>query len=334
MSKLSWFIIAVVLLLACTALAAYRIMPVRSYPSDPNDAQILFDDLDAFADAHRVARNKGISAKPYAELYYNGESDRVESLVWMVEISAEQTAEDVRARAAAYDEIVQRFAGIKAAEPAMRSAYRNFKVAYPRAVFSPVYFAYSGFRARGLIRPYGIIIGGEYFVAGDDDQAVEGWPDVRGLMVSPEHLPSHLVHEAVHIQQARNSPLAFVSSGKVLNWSLYEGTADFVAATITGTHTNPAAHAFLEEEGDALWCEFYRSIDASRRTYWMDSDVFGIPPGGFVAAFGYEISAAYYEQHDDKRQALIDLIELADYQKLFNESGYALKLETLCNLVD
>ena len=330
MSKLTWLAVSLVTVIAGTLLAAYIIMPVRFYPRDPADATILFDDLDAFTKAHQAARNDNLSPDAYATHYFDKGSDAVDSLVWQVKISAQQTADDVHARPQAYDEIIKRFVNVQAAESAIRAAYEVLESTYPDAVYPPVYFAYSGFRARGLIRPYGIIIGGEYFVAGPNDRSIEGWPGARGWMVSADLLPSHLIHELAHIQHARKSPVAFLNSGSVLNWSIYEGAADFVAATLTGAHTNPAGHAFLEETGNALWCEFYRSMGASRRTYWMDSEVFGVPPGGFGASFGFEISAAYYARRKDKKQALIDLIELRDHRKIFESSGYSERLAELC----
>jgi len=204
-------------------------------------------------------------------------------------------------------------------------------VAYPDAVFPPVYFAFSGYRARGLIRPYGIILGAEYFVAEAADTSIDGWYDGRGLVVAVELLPSQVIHELAHIQQARSNPFAFVSSGKVLNWVIFEGAADFVATLITGKHANPAAHAYLETSGDAIWCQFYASMDDSRRTYWLDSDVFGVPPGGFASAFGFKIAEAFYATHANKREALVELIELSDYNDIYMQSGFPSRLEGLCN---
>ena len=330
MKKRKWIVTGLLVLAAVVPAAAYLILPVRFYPGDPADAKIIYDDIEAFAKAHELGRANDFAADIYAIHYFDRASDHVESLVRQLEISAGSTAAHAREYPATYDAIVSRLAAIKAVEPSVRDAYEKLEAAYPDAVYPPVYLAFSGFRARGLIRPYGIITGGEYFIGGTSDASSPGWFDGRKLIVQPELLPGQLIHELAHIQQARNSPLSFVDTGSVLNWTLFEGAADYVANTITGTHTNAASHAFLEAKGDPLWCAFYDSLDASRRTHWMDAAVFGAPPGGFAASFGYEIVAAYVENHPDKTKALVNLIELRDYQVIYENSGYRQRLETLC----
>lgn len=82
--------------------------------------------------------------------------------------------------------------------------------------------------------------------------------------------------------------------------------------------------------GDPLWCEYFGAMNTDRLDYWMAAQVVGTPPGVFAAAFSYEIAAAYYAQHSNKQQALLDLIELADYQQIFVSSDYSGQLHELC----
>ena len=72
-------------------------------------------------------------------------------------------------------------------------------------MFPPIHFLYGSYRARGLIRPFGIMIGAEFFIDGDEAEDAEGWNNSNGLILPPNLLPSQLVHELTHIQQARNS---------------------------------------------------------------------------------------------------------------------------------
>jgi len=103
-------------------LAAYMIMPIRPYPGDPAEAQIHFEDMRSFAAAHNAAQKNNYAVSDYASGYFDLASDPVESLVWMVEISAESTAEHARERPEAYAEIVDRFANIETCEQLIRNA--------------------------------------------------------------------------------------------------------------------------------------------------------------------------------------------------------------------
>lgn len=116
----------------------------------------------------------------------------------------------------------------------------------------------------------------------------------------------------------------------MLNWALYEGAADFIAAAITGAHTSEAAHAYLASNEDQLWCAFDAAKDEDRRLHWIDASSFGRPPGGIAAAFGYHIVDAYYEQHQNKEEALVEIIELADYEAIYERSGIKDRMARLC----
>jgi hypothetical protein len=308
----------------------YYSILARSHPSDPLDSQIFFDDLEAFALAHEIATANNFAPEAYEDNYLSTKSPAVKAFVAQLEISAEQIAADARERPGVYDLIVKRANEIVAMEPDIRRAFANLEERYPDAMFPPVHLLYGSYRARGLIRPFGIMIGAEFFVGGDNTDDTEGWNNSSGLVVSPELLSSQLVHELAHIQQARKSPFAYLSNGNVLNWAIYEGAADFIAASITGEHTSEAAHVYLANNEDRLWCAFTAATDEDRRSHWIDASIFGRPPGGIAAAFGYRIAESYYQQHHDPEQAIVELIELSDYEDIYERSGIKARLAKSC----
>lgn len=309
----------------------YFFIFARPHPSDPFDSQISFDDLEAFASAHEIATASDSMADAYEENYFASDSVPVKIYKSQFGISAEQTAADTHERPNVYDLIVSQTDDVIATEQDIRSAYEKLEERYPEAVFAPVHLLFGSFRARGLIRPFGILIGAEFFTGGDNAEDYEGWNNSSGLIVPPALLPSQVIHEMAHIQQARKSPIAYLSNGNVLNWAIYEGSADFIASSITGAHTNEVAHAYLAAHEDDLWCAFYESRDESRQSHWIDADIFGRPPGGITGAFGYRIVEAYYAQIQDSERAFIDLIELADYEHVYEKSGFSARLANACD---
>jgi len=321
----------VAVLAGVIVVGAYFFLLGRPHSTDPLESDISFDDLVAFASAHETAAANDYRADAYASNYFARGTAPVRTYMSQLGISAAQTAADARARPRVYDLIGSRTDDIVATEPDIRNAYIKFKERYPDAVFPPVHLLYGSFQARGLIRPFGILIGAEFFIAGDDAEDTAGWNNSSGLIVRPALLPSQLVHELAHIQQARRNPITHIGNGSVLNWAIYEGAADFVAAKISGAHTSKAAHAYLARNEDALWCAFYESTDESRRSHWLDADVFGRPPGGIAGAFGYQIAEAYYESSQDSDKALVELIELADYWYVYEMSGIESRLADRCS---
>lgn len=327
--KIQVLSVLAVLVIAAVA-GGYFLILARPHPSDPLDSTISFADLEAFAAAHKIAATSDKIADDYEKHYFAGDSTPVNIYISQFGVSAEQTAADSQERPEVYDLIVSRVDELVATEPAIRRAYDKLEKRYPEAVFAPVHLVFGSFQARGLIRPFGILIGAEFFVGGDNTEHYDGSINSGGLVVPPDLLPSQLIHEMAHIQQARKSPFAYMSAGNVLNWVIYEGAADFIATTITGAHTNEAAHAYLASNEAALWCAFYHSRDESRRSHWIDAVVFGRPPGGIAAAFGYRIAEAYFLGNQDDGDAFTDLIELADYEHIYEKSGFSARLALEC----
>jgi uncharacterized protein YjaZ len=150
-------------------------------------------------------------------------------------------------------------------------------------------------------------------------------------MNRPETLASQVIHELAHIQQAQKHPLVPFLRGDLLTWAVTEGTADFIAMLITGSHTNQAAHAFLAENNDAKWCAFFEAVENDRGREWLDQSVFEGHPHGIGPAFGYQIVKTYYENGDNEDAAFTALVELDDYHRIYEESGYKSSLATMCS---
>ena len=118
----------------------------------------------------------------------------------------------------------------------------------------------------------------------------------------------------------------------VLERTIFEGTADYVSELVTGAHNNPTALQYVDRHGEALWCEFYRSIDLSYRDHWIDAEQYGRLPSGITGAFGYYIAKAYYQAFDDPAAGFKALLELdEDYDEIFSRSGLHQRLAKQCS---
>jgi len=319
-----------VILTVVLALGGYFFLFARPHPSDPLDVQVSFEDLQAFVSAHEIAQTSDRAVDIYASNYFSRETAPIETYVSMLGISAEWTAADARDRPKFYENLTNRIHEIVATESAIRSAVAKFERRYSDAVFPPVYVLFGAFKARAMIRPFGILIGAEYFTAEESIIDFEDPNSLFGLMNRPAAITSQVVHELAHIQQARKHPVAYMSNGSVLNWAIYEGTADFIAFSITGAHSNEAAHAYLAGNEEVLWCAFAESTDADGRSHWLNDYLLSRPPSGISGAFGYQIAKAFFERSKDSDEAFSLLVELGDYEIIFERSGYKEHLAKLC----
>ena len=174
------------------------------------------------------------------------------------------------------------------------------------------------------------MISAEYFTGGNNTLDLADPFNQNGLMNRPTSLPDQVIHELVHIQQARKSPIAVITANTVLKWALYEGVANFITSLITGTHVNNAAHHYLANNESTLWCEFFGTTNTNRKSKWLDKNLFSNPPRGLAGAFGYHIAKAYYDQSEDKDQAFEILVELNDYDDVYEKSGVHSCLSSSC----
>ena len=308
--------------------AGYYYQFGRPHPADPAAAIIRFEDLARFAVVHRESPG---DATAYQREYFDLGGRAVDLWGSQFDVAASGVAEHVAERPALYDDLEARVSALSATEPAIRQAYAELERRYPDAVFSPLHVFFGGYSTRSLIRPFGILFAGEYFLGVPAAMDPESPLYVRGLMAEPDGIVRQVIHEQAHIQQARRSPLAMFT-GSVLERSIYEGTADYVAELITGAHNNSVAHRYVERHGEALWCEFHRSIDLGYRTHWIDAERYGRPPAGIIGVFGHEIARAYYETFESPLEGLEALLELThDYDEIYRRSGLRDRLAAECS---
>jgi uncharacterized protein YjaZ len=113
------------------------------------------------------------------------------------------------------------------------------------------------------------------------------------------------VHEFVHTQQ-RAAPFT------LLQRSIYEGVAEFVAVEATRARSTVPAIAYERAHRDTVRAEFVRAIGSSSAVErWLSSDQgvpFGIRDMGY--AVGYAIAEGYSQNATNRRDAIRTLIDL------------------------
>jgi len=206
-------------------------------------------------------------------------------------------------------------------EPELRRIFRRMKEVLPDAVFPDVTFVVGRLKTAGTATADGLLVGLEQ-VSRAPDSPVEGMPLRQQQIVLPFDVLPHLVaHELTHVQQH------FAEEESLLAIALLEGGADFVAELTSGGTTNPALMRYGDAHEAALWAELHadrRSTDEDVIARWAwGNEATDERPGDLAYYVGYRIVRAYYERHTDKRQALRDILDVADPEAFLAASAYS-----------
>lgn len=183
---------------------------------------------------------------------------------------------------------------------------------YPDAKFPPVTIAISRGKPVAVADSTGVIVGLEALCA------------VKYLNPDLEDRFVHTIaHEYTHVQQAVQSPQLFdISKPTVLDASLIEGAAEFVAALIAKeTHFHSAYAPHNAADYKKIETKFVADEEKTDLSDWIDNGTL-TEPNDLGYWVGYRIAKSYYEHSANKRKALRDIIEMKDPKAFLARSGW------------
>jgi len=139
-----------------------------------------------------------------------------------------------------------------------------------------------------------------------------------------------VLHELAHFQQAMvqgadaYERAAHNPEATLLARALREGSADLIAELTTGRHINPAAERYGASRERQLRSRFRQDMHGRETGDWMfvrPSNPEQPPDLGYW--IGYRIAKAYYDRAADKRQAVMDILSLTNFDAFLEASRYA-----------
>ena len=207
----------------------------------------------------------------------------------------------------------------------MRDGYRRIKSMYAPAVFPPVTFLIGRFSTGGTTSTNGMLVGLEFFSITPTTPLDELGQFQRDNVRPLDSLPVIVAHEHAHILQAHAGGLLSKQSKNLLDQSLIEGSADFIAYLVTGANSNGRLWQYAIPREAALWAEFksdMRGTDLSRWLYNQGSAT-ADRPGDLGYFIGYRIAEAFYNRTADKNLAVRAIIEVANSDLFLTQSGYS-----------
>jgi hypothetical protein len=182
---------------------------------------------------------------------------------------------------------------------------------YPEARFPPVTIAVGRGRPVAVGSPVtGVQVGLEALCAADRLN-----PDVEERFV---HV---IAHEYVHVQQPQS--LTDDDHPTVLEGSLMEGSAEFVAELISGQVGYAQFATLTKGRESEVETAFVADEDKKDLSKWLDNG-WGTRewPGDLGYWVGYRIVKSYYRRAADKRQALREILQMSDPKAFLAKSGW------------
>lgn len=210
---------------------------------------------------------------------------------------------------------------------ALAGDVRRFRSLYPELQPATITYAIGVLRTGGTTVGDKVLIGAE-LALGDERVDVSELPEPLrsrlGTFFGSRPFANNAqnnIHEYVHTQQRE-------TRGSLLQQTVREGVADFVAELITGRRPALPVYTYGPAHDEAVRTAFRGAMDGDDYSEWLwngTANRFGVSDLGYYV--GYRIARAYHARAADKRVAIRDLIQLAyddpvAVRKLVSASGY------------
>lgn len=292
--------------------------------TDPNAAKINTSDLENFWKAFDQSK-PDFDPRYFDEIYLSHGSKGLEGFMQGRIRNAEYLAETIKKYPKYYSSIRSSLESIAGMEPVIKQSFVKLKEIYPEAIFPPVYFVVGALNSGGTISEDGIIIGAEMYGVSPktDTNEVSKNQWLQSVVKPVSEIPHIVAHELIHIQ---HSSLLSAESATLLEQSIIEGSADFLGELISGKLINEHIHDFANPIEKELWKEFKEKMHSEDYEGWLYSSSNGRPNDlGYWQ--GYKITKAYYDNAEDKKKAIYEILNIKNFNEFLDKSGYIKLIE-------
>jgi Predicted Zn-dependent protease (DUF2268) len=281
---------------------------------DPLKTEINTSDLENFGIAFEAAK-PDFNPEAFQNLYLNKETKGLKGFIKGRKTSADYLSKVVASHPLYYSSIRKSTDSISGMKDNVKNSLVKLKELYPEAVFPPVYFVIGALSSGGTSSRDGLIIGAEMYGLADGTPTSELNDWLKSVIKPVAEVPHIVAQELIHFQQKYDG-------GNLLAASIKEGLADFIAELISGKHINQHVHDFANPRQKELWLEFKSRMLGKDYSGWLYSSTPG-RPNDLGYWMGYKISKSYYDHAPDKQKAVHDILNIRNFEKFLEVSGYA-----------
>jgi len=282
--------------------------------SSPFAMRLVTEDVARFWQAFDASETEGAAA--FDRLYLKPGTPGLQDFVENRIVSAQHLFETVQSHRRYYRSLRAATIDVSRFQKSIQASFFALEYLYPDANYPDVTFVIGALNSAGTSSSHGLIIGLDMYGRSPDmpDQELNRW--LKDVVKAISDLPYIVAHELIHFEQLEPK------SETLLAAVLHEGSADFLGELISGRQINDLAHAFGFAHEAELWREFQQRMNGNDFKGWLYSESPG-RPNDLGYWMGYCISRAYYDRAPDKRKAVRDILNIADFPQFLARSGYA-----------
>jgi uncharacterized protein YjaZ len=270
----------------------------------PDSANIVTSDIDNFWQAFDLLekqKNYNDSLSMIERVIIDNATEGLKEYMKAANYHEKEFLESLKNNRQKYVTIRSKTENIKTKKDEIINDLRKLKQVYSELKIPSICFSIGKFEVGGTQFKNTLFIGSEKIFEEDVDIAAQ------------------CIHEVIHFQQKSQDPTSNLEGAMV------EGAAEFICFFVTGKRTIGATWDYGVSNEKKLWDEFYPILDSTVSMNWFLAmpDKEKNRPGALGYFIGYKICEAYYKNTSDKREALKEIIELADPKKIYKQSKYS-----------
>ncbi len=300
--------------LICFGILGFKAIAQPAYPLVPKDASIVSSDIVNFIGAYKLLNPESDSLAILRENYFDKGSPGLKEYCNRHGLTPEKLSAAINSAPEEYAEIPNFLDSLSEFKEQVYNEFEKFGEIIPDAMYPPTYLLIGANRGIAQASPKGQLI-----------------TIVKGLK-KPDRLINVIVHELAHFQQARSLGFqAYIGTyskpDNMLDLVLREGGAQFINYyLVRGNVEDYSQLKFIEDNEKELRDRFEQDLSKQDSSYWLwESLDKSDHPILLGYAVGYKIIKAYYDNAEDKADAIKDILAITDPKEFLTRSGYPIK---------
>lgn len=282
---------------------------------DIGNMKIVTSDINNFWAMYDVYKTTG-NVEDITKLYFDKRSEGLDAFTKRRVINAKEMSKVLKAYPRYLESIRGNTLKLEGIKEKLKEYFIKLKEIYPDVYYPDIYFTIGCFNTGGTVSGHMLLIGAELMCADENSPKDELNNWLKGNIGMFENIEKIVMHESIHTLQSHNPE-------SLLGAAISEGMCDFIAQMVTGKELNSAHYIYGNKYEKGLWKEFKKEMPSKDYSRWLYSGEKSVGrPSDLGYFIGYKICESYYENSEDKKQAVKDIIEVKDFEAFLKKSGY------------
>jgi len=299
-----------VLVAIITAATNYTTHAQPNYPTKPEQAQLIYSDVENFIEAFELLKNRTDTIAVLNQYYFDRGSAGLKEFIVKQNLTPEKLKDAIAKSPDSYAKITGFLTKKDAFAPQFSDLMQGFGEVLPKAMYPPTYMLVGANRGVAQASKAGQLV------------------TVTRVVDNDKKLKQLIVHELAHFQQAITMGIQkygalYATQNNMLAFCLREGGAEFITSLVLNEITQSKSLEYLKNNESALKSRFMADLANQDAKYWLwESLDDPNAPKLLGYVMGYKICDAYYKKATNKQAALTTILMMELPEDFLERSGY------------